>query len=100
MEEGTAASEFHYSKPQTTNSEKDWHNYHKKKAPSKCSEKASFRIAEKMRWRSHGNLVTRIRESRDIDEAFLRDSHDHQEISLRASQKDHMTLGRWFCFHF
>lgn len=49
-----AASEFHYSKPQTTNSEKDWLNNHGEKAEivtwrqpfSTCYEKPWFRPAQ------------------------------------------------------
>lgn len=43
-----------------------------------------------MRWKSTGNIITRIRESCGIPKDFICDSHDKQETGLRATEKSYV----------
>ena len=45
-----------------------------------CSEKACISLAEAMRWKLPGNLVPKMRESHDTQEAFPRDTFDQEEM--------------------
>ena len=54
---------------------------------STCSEKACVSLAEVMSWKSAGNLISSIRKSHDICEAYPWDSLDQEEIDLRATHK-------------
>lgn len=56
-------------------------------------KKSCFSLEEKIRLESPGNLMTRIRDSLDIYEAFQRDSRDHQKTGVRAIEGDYVTLG-------
>ena len=58
-----------------------------------CYEKDYISQAEVMRSKLPGNLVTRIRKSRDTHEALSQDSRDLEITGLRATQENHVKLG-------
>lgn len=79
MSARTVASEFLYTKPQTTNSEKAWFNYQGQKTEiltlrlfhQHVLKRLFLALQRKVRWKSSGNLMTRISESCDTHKASL-----------------------------
>lgn len=84
MAEKTGASEFLYSKPENTNSERDWLKNLKQKAEililrqffQHVLETLALGQQKKMRWKTPDNFVARTRESHDIHVADSRESRD------------------------
>ena len=100
MAERTAASEFQYSKPNTTNSKRNWLNHGKKAEILRLRHflqhiQKTLVLSQqlKMKWKSPRNLITKFRKSCDIHKAFPCYSHYHHKTGLRESEIDQVTLG-------